>query len=130
MADPRPLRLEGHLAVLLLRHLHQLVVPGIGVAQLECVSLAAGHPARRHLVSEVLVARAGIVGGVIGTGQGNGNEPLAPHLVTDPQPLLLPLALPGDAVAAGHPVHVADAGGQIGHLVGQEGEGEGAAQQP
>ena len=130
VAQAIPIGLESHLAILLRRHLHQLAVPGVGVAQLQCALLVLGDPARGHLVGEVLVAGAGVMGGVIGPGQGEGNEPLAPHLVADPQPLLLPLVLPGDAVAAGDPVFVEDAGGQIGHLVGQEGEGEGAAQEP
>ncbi len=130
MADPGPVGLEGHLAILLLRYLHQLVVPVVGVAQLQLILLVAGHPARCHLVGKVLVARGGIVGGVVGTGQGEGNEPLAPHLVADPQPLLLPLALLADAVAAGHSVLIADAGGQIGDFIGKEGKREAAGEQP
>jgi hypothetical protein len=68
---------------------------------------------------------------VIGTGKGEGNEPLAPHLIAYSQPLLLPDALSGDAIAAGDPVVIADPGREIrGGIVGMEGEGEGAAKQP
>ncbi|MOA36887.1 hypothetical protein D3C78_1584390 [compost metagenome] len=105
-------------------------MPGVGVAQLQLPLITAADPAGRHLVGEVLVARGGIVAGVVGAGERQGDEPLAPHLVADPDPFLLPVVLPGYAVAAGDPVLIADAGGQIGGLVGQQGEAEGAAKEP
>ncbi|MNT60866.1 hypothetical protein D3C72_1984760 [compost metagenome] len=105
-------------------------MPGVGVAQLQVAPVIQGDPARRHLVGKVLVAGRGVVSGVIGSGKGQRDEPLAPHLVAHSQPLLLPDALSGDAIAAGDPVLIADAGGQIGCLIGQEGKGEGTAKEP
>lgn len=71
----------------------------------------------------MLVAGRGVVSGVMSSRKGQRDEPLAPHLIAHSQPLLLPDALRGDAIVAGDPVLIADAGGQIGCLIGQEGKG-------
>lgn len=72
MADPRPVGFEGHLAILFLRHVNQLVVPAVGITQLQFTLLTAADPAGGHLVGKVFVAGRGIVSGVIGTGKGGG----------------------------------------------------------
>ena len=64
------------------------------------------------------------------TGKGQGNEPLAPHLIAHTQPLLLPDTFSGDAIAAGDPVVIADPGGEIrGRVIGMDMKREGAAEQ-
>ncbi len=106
-------------------------MPTVGITQLKFTLITAADPAGRHLVGKVLVAGRGVVSGVIGARKGQGNEPLAPHLIAYTQPLLLPDALSGDAIAAGDPVVIADPGGEIrGRVVGMKREGEGAAKQP